>query len=329
MSQFPVSSSILSTDALSVFLQAQYGLRGPVACSLIKAGVNHTYNVWDGSRQFVFRAYCFNWRSKVEVAEELRLLNLLKSKGLRVAQPISDAKGNFIQDIDAPEGKRHGVLFVFAEGQKPLEISLELSAQFGIVIARMHMFTHNLRLARTTYSPKIILQDSLEQIRKFLPAESEELEFLEIAQQSLLESWAQVQVKELRQGAVHLDIWHDNVHQAGNGELCLFDFDFCGNGWLCLDLAYHILQIHATERDPEMVSAKVEAFLSGYCEVTMLSPEEMRILPMLGVSLYFFYLGVQCQRHHDWSNVFLNGHYLKRYIDAFVRPAWQRWVDCN
>ncbi|MEO6901714.1 MAG: phosphotransferase [Bacteroidia bacterium] len=45
----------------------------------------------------------------------------------------------------------------------------------------------------------------------------------------------------LRKDIVHLDIWFDNLNISNNKKIALFDFDFCGNGWLCLDIAYYIL----------------------------------------------------------------------------------------
>jgi hypothetical protein len=44
---------------------------------------------------------------------------------------------------------------------------------------------------------------------------------------------------------------------------------------------------------------------------------------MLGVSLYFFYLGIQCQRYENWSNSFLNEVYLKRFINLLVKRYFE------
>jgi hypothetical protein len=57
----------------------------------------------------------------------------------------------------------------------------------------------------------------------------------------------------------------------------------------------------------------------GYKSASTISEEEKRLIPMLGVSLYFFYLGVQSKRYDDWANVFLNEAHLKRYINLLVK----------
>ncbi|WP_218921447.1 phosphotransferase enzyme family protein [Haliscomenobacter hydrossis] len=144
-------------------------------------------------------------------------------------------------------------------------------------------------------------------------------------QKYLLDYLADIQAQELRTGAVHLDIWFDNLNISKTGEITIFDFDFCGNGWLCLDVAYYVLQVHSVERDKPECLPKVLSFIRGYESVTPLSAEEKRVLPMLGVYLYFFYLGIQSQRFENWSNTFFNEAYLKRFINVLVKSYFERY----
>ena len=144
------------------------------------------------------------------------------------------------------------------------------------------------------------------------------------AKKYLLNELTAADMSAIRNGAVHLDIWFDNLSIDENNEVTLFDFDFCGNGWLCYDIAYYILQINSTEKDEEECRLKTEAFLSGYESVTEISEEEKRLLPALGVGLYFFYLGIQCQRYDNWSNAFLNEIYLKRFINLLVKKYFEK-----
>ncbi len=80
--------------------------------------MNHTYFLSDSETKYVLRVYSHNWRSKSEIFEEIKLLNLLKENDLSVSFPIQDKKGEFIQEINAPEGIRYLVLFSFAKGGK-------------------------------------------------------------------------------------------------------------------------------------------------------------------------------------------------------------------
>jgi Ser/Thr protein kinase RdoA (MazF antagonist) len=320
MTNFPVTNSNLSAAHLALFLQEKYALSKDTKCQIIKAGINDTYVLTDHGAKFVFRVYSLNWRTKVEIGEEIKLLNLLKHNDISISYPLADNDNHYIQIFNAPEGERYGVLFTFASGEKLHNISEETHFQIGQLMARMHKLTVNQKLNRIDYSPEIILVDSLKKVAHFLPQGSEEMNFMKIAQKYLLEEFSNADTLQIRNGVVHLDIWFDNLNITTENKVTIFDFDFCGNGWLCFDIAYYILQLHNIEKyEAKDYQPKIDAFIKGYEYVTPISPEEKRLIPMLGLSLYFFYLGVQCERYDNWSNTFLNENYLKRFINGLVK----------
>jgi Ser/Thr protein kinase RdoA (MazF antagonist) len=93
-----------------------------------------------------------------------------------------------------------------------------------------------------------------------------------------------------------------------------------------LILTYYILQLHSTEKDETERAEKMESFYEGYQTIEKISDEEKRIIPTLGVCLYYFYLGVQCSRFHNWSNTFLNEVYLKRFITVLIKNYYEKSV---
>lgn len=320
MKQFPVTNSTLSAAHIALFLQEKYSLSKDTKCKLIKAGINDSYLVTDKLDKFVFRVYSFNWRSKTEIIEEINLLNQLKQNGIPVSYPISDQDNHYIQMMNAPEGERFSVLFSYASGEKLHIISAENHFRIGQLMARLHQITYNQKLNRVNYTPEVILIDSLKQVASFLNADSEEMQFMLSAQNYLLQEFQNADTSQIRQGIVHLDIWFDNLNITDENEVTLFDFDFCGNGWLALDISYYIMQLHNIEKyEVTDYQPKVDSFIQGYESITRISDEEKRLFPALGVSLYFFYLGIQCQRFDNWSNSFLNENYLKRFINGLVK----------
>ncbi len=289
-------------------------------CRLLRAGINDTYLVADGSLKQVFRVYSLDWRTREEIMEEIRLLNLLQERAVSVSYPLPDKEGNYIQLLHAPEGDRFGVLFSFAAGHKIHSFSTDTHFQIGKLMARFHAVTTGQSLQRITYTPEVLLVNSLIQLEDFLPADTREMAYMQSFQPWLLEEWRQADLSRIRQGIVHLDIWFDNLNIGEGDQVTLFDFDFCGNGWLCLDLAYYILQLHNTEKyEAAAYQPKIAGFLAGYESITSLSEEEKRLIPMLGICLYFFYLGNQCRRFDNWSNSFLSEDYLKRFINGLVK----------
>jgi Ser/Thr protein kinase RdoA (MazF antagonist) len=67
----------------------------------------------------------------------------------------------------------------------------------------------------------------------------------------------------------------------------------------------------------------MNAFYSGYETVYTISEEERKLIPMLGACLFYFYLGIQCNRFNNWSNTFINEVYLKRYIVVFITSYYE------
>lgn len=319
MSHFPVTNSNLSPFHLGLFVQEHYFPDLPVECRILKTGISDTYLIETPGKKYIFRVYSCDWRTITEISEELRLLQHLSDSGISVSFPIADITSTFIHSLAAPEGERFAVLFSFAEGKKVLNLDAETHFRIGQMMGRMHLLTENFALQRVTYTGKELLVDSLIRLSRFLPKDTEEMQYMEAVQEFLLAELANADQDQLRKGAVHLDLWFDNMNVTTEGNITFFDFDFCGNGWLCMDLAYYILQIHSTEKEEAVCLHKTAEFLKGYESVGRLSYEEKRLIPMLGVCLYFFYLGIQSQRYDNWSNVFLNEIYLKRFINLLLK----------
>jgi Ser/Thr protein kinase RdoA (MazF antagonist) len=319
MTHFPVSNSNLSAPHLAIFLQQKYSLGTDTKCRIIRAGINDTYAVTGDSGRYVFRVYSLNWRSEQEIKEEIRLLNMLKEQGISVSYPIADAQGEYIQLMNAPEGDRYAILYSYAPGEKLHNYDTAMHCKVGQFMARFHQVTNGQSIERVAYTPEVLLVDSLRQIETFVPADTDEMKFMQQAQQYLLDVLSSADISQLRKGIVHMDMWFDNMNIDKDGTITVFDFDFSGNGWLCMDVAYYLMQLQILEPIPEQYQAKKQAFLEGYESITPLTDEEKRLLPALGVCEYFFYLGVQCQRFDNYSSIFLSETYLKRYISQRVK----------
>lgn len=312
MTTFPVSTSTLAAEALAGLISAKY-LIEEVTCHLFRTGINHTYFVSTNSEQFVFRVYSHHWRTKNEILEEIKLLNLLKESGVSVSYPIPDSTSQFIQEIQAPEGLRYAVLFSFAEGGKVRFMNENTCFSIGKLMASIHQSTQIIELERINYNQETLLDLPYSYATQHFSEDLPEMEFLKRKKNEFAQVLNQAEAKQMQQGIVHLDIWYDNMAVTEDGEITIFDFDFCGNGWQLLDIAYFAKQLFHIEADKEAYTAKLEHFLDGYQSVSVLSEDELALMPFAGVSVWLFYLGVQSRRF-DWSNIFLTENYLKMYV---------------
>jgi Ser/Thr protein kinase RdoA (MazF antagonist) len=314
MTNFPVIHSTLSAAHLALFLQEKYGFNANTTCKLFRTGINHTYMVLADNTKYVFRIYAYHWRTETEIREELRLLNLLKENNLPVSYPIRDKQKKYIQTLAAPEGIRYGVLFSYAEGKKIRNLTEETCYRLGSLLAQMHQVTTNQKVNRIEYQAHTLTQLPYQYATAFFPETMPEMQFVKTAGHYLTSLFAGADTRGLRSGIVHLDLWYDNLNIQDDLTITLFDFDFCGNGWLLLDIAYFVLQLFNTEPDKAIFKSKSESFLQGYQAVTPIPAEEKRLLPYAGLATWLFYLGVQCQRFDNWSNIFLTENYLKHYL---------------
>ena len=140
-----------------------------------------------------------------------------------------------------------------------------------------------------------------------------EIKFIKKQGTKISQFFEQAETSQIKSGIVHLDIWYDNMNITNKDEITIFDFDFCGNGWLLLDVAYFLNQLFNIEIDKKEYELKLNHFLSGYQSILKLTKNELELLPSAATAIQLFYLGVQAQRF-DWSNIFLTENYLKMYV---------------
>ncbi|REC43605.1 phosphotransferase [Chryseobacterium sp. 5_R23647] len=321
MSTFPVIASTLSQTELGKFISEKYQLKEHFDCKLFRTGVNHTYFMLGTRTKYVVRVYCYNWRTKVEIQQELELLNLLKNNDLSVSFPIPDKKGDLIQEINAPEGLRYVVLFTFAEGEKIRFMTNETCFAIGSIMAKIHNIAASKKIERVNYNSDVLMNKAYDQLNLFFSNDLSEMKYIKQITSKISKNFEESNLSENQKGIVHLDIWYDNLSVNKENEITIFDFDNCGNGLLILDVGYFCKQLFFIESDKNEYEMKVENFLNGYRTERVLSEKEMKLIPAAGASIFIFYLGVQAQRF-DWSNIFLTENYLKMFVGRI-----KTWID--
>lgn len=322
--KFPTINSTLSPNVLGKLIQRNYGLTDKTECSIFRLGMNHLYIVHDDEDKYVFRVYIHNLRTQLEIEEELRLLILLKEADRQVAFPIADTSNKFIQEIEAPEGTRFGVLFSYAKGIKTVKFSAQASFLIGQALAKVHQSTENIELKRVSYNAQSLLRNPVLRTKEFYSKNSSEIEFLENLSDFLTLKMENIDKQQMRYGAVHLDVWFDNLHIDDEKGITFFDFDFCGNGYLCFDISYFLFQLLATNLNEEEYQAKADSFIKGYETVTKINNEEKKFLPFACLAIMNYYISVQCDRFEYWTNIFLNEDHLKRMVGNL-----KRWIVYN
>ncbi len=318
MNLFPASSSILAEKSVEAFLKQAYPELFIISTTLIKVWVNDTYLVVGRDQKFIFRIYRYNWRTKGEIQAELDFINLLNGKNIPVSHPIADRQNQWIQEFEAVEGMRYGVLFSYAKGEKRMNLSPLVHFEIGKVMAKIHKLSAELTADRITYNAHVLVENPFEIIKTYLNEADEELAFLLDLKNKIVSFLNDSSFLKNRKGIVHMDIWADNINITDMDDFTIFDFDFCGNGYLIFDYAYHLLMLFITTPDKRSYEEKAINFKKGYLENNILTNQEELSIPMVGAALLFYYLGFQCDK---FKAIFVNKDYVKGYINSRIK-AW-------
>ena len=327
MKIFPTQYSMLSTDALKDYLEANYGLTG-MKCRLLVHNVSDTYLLENGEEKYIFKLYRDSHRKLDEIKAEVELLNILKSKGAKISYPISDQKGGQVQSFQAAEGVRNGVMFSFAAGKPTHDYYDSRLETIGKEMALIHNVTADLTLKypRRSYDVNTTLLNPLEYIKSAFTELPEDYEWLKTTTEKVVRKIEEFDLSKFSYGYCHYDFLPHNFHFDEQDNITFFDFDFLGKGLIANDLMtffmHYFFDVLTKKQTQEEADKRFEVFLMAYRKVRPVSEEEIAAIPYLGFAFWMFFLEFYQLHFEDWSNTFYNLRFKKE------RMVWIRtWVE--
>lgn len=282
---FPVSYSTLSDKALTEYLSKQYEIKDLIKTTYYLRGMNDTYLVITSKQKYIFRVYRGDWRKNYsEVAFEIELLQYLNQNGISVSLPIADSQEEYIQVFNAPEGKRYGVLFTFAEGSERSIDNEEISNIYGRAVANIHLTGDNFqsKYSRPEINGNYLIHQSLEIIESCMQHRKEDFEMLRKIAYQLEETLMEHQLLGLDWGICHGDL-HGNTNVSFKDDLSMthYDFDLCGYGWRAYDIAeFRLAREVRLKHDKEKLEAIWNSFIEGYKSIRPLSDNDLQVIPV-------------------------------------------------
>lgn len=292
MTGFPVEYSTLSADALLQLLAQKYGPKLAVSITFLKRGFNDTYLVNGINQKHILRVYKHNWRALQSIETEIRLLKHIHENQISVSYPIKDSVDNYIQFIDAPEGRRYAVLFSLASGQPVRKLSESQAFQLGTETARIHNVMSNKSFGPTAHNYAIDVQfeTTLGILRPVLKEYPEQYNYLEQLKEKFLDLFNGLDQKELSRGVCHGDLQAENFHITEGNQFTFFDFDFFGEGFLAYDIGVFRWYDHKN-KTPQIM----DAFLKGYQTQRKLSETEIKLIPWFSTLRALFQMTLYCK----------------------------------
>jgi Ser/Thr protein kinase RdoA (MazF antagonist) len=327
MAHFPAQYSTLSATALNSFIAQAYALSVTGSRFLLR-GVSDTYVVDAADTQYIFKIYREQHRSLEEILGEIELLNILGDSGASVALPVKDTNGKQLQQFEAAEGIRYGILFYFAEGEPAFDLTDQQLITVGHQMAKVHNITSAIKLQhpRKTYTVDTTLTEPVKTLEPAFKDLPETYALLKDMANTAAQKLEALHTSAFSYGYCQYDFLPKNFHFNHAGKLTFFDFDFAGEGLLVNDLmsffVHFFLHVHTGRLSNDEATRMFSLFVASYREVRLVSDEELKAIPYLGVGFWIFYLGFQFEHFDDWSNLFFGPKFIKDRVGLI-----KAWVD--
>lgn len=329
---FPSQYSTLSASALQAYLIDAYKLPAETTCSLLIRNVSDTYLLQNTENKYIFKIYRDVHRKLDEIRGEVSLLNALKAEGRSVSYPLADRYNRQIQQFNAIEGVRNGILFTFAPGKVIYDLNETQLRTLGTAIAQLHVSTSALKLnhSRLVFNFQTTLFDPLHTLEPHLKDMPADFDYLKNIAERVIQKFESFDTASFSTGYCHYDLFPKNFHFDDKGKITFFDFDFAGKGYLVNDLMsflnhyfFHQLNNAITK---EQAATDFNIFLDAYQQVRKLTRDEIDAIPYLGICFHLFFLKFFYDQFDDWSNSFLTPKFTRSRIELIRK--WEL-MYCN
>lgn len=285
--------STFSADAIRRLVLPHYNLPEPVDCTFVKRGLNDTYLVTAGDRQFALRLYRARWRTREAVMGEVAALVHISGKGVPVATPVARTDGELVTDFDAPEGSRWAVLFNWLKGDEPIYRNETHARLYGELAAQLHIATDDLpsTVQRSPLDLDYLLERPLESLRPALKSRP-----AMAARFDALVDRVRTRVERSKEQLWDWGFCHGDLH-CGNARIdgqqfALYDFDCCGPGWRVYDLATY----RWAARLRQYEGGAWRPFSESYLEVRPQAASTFALLPLFVILRHIWLQG-----YHAWN----------------------------
>ena len=244
----------------------------------IQSGIENT-NYFLDTTEGRYVLTLFERLTHEELPFYLHLMKHLAARGIPVPDPKADASGAILHTL---LGKPAAVVDRLT-GRHQLAPGASHCESVGTVLAQMHLAGADFALHQPNLRGAAWWAETVPVVRPFLTPEQRELIEAELA--FALQVAASKAHAALPRGAIHADLFRDNVMFATTpaGEVLtgLFDFYFAGVDSFLFDIAVCLndwcIDVESGRLDDERASA----FVAAYDAVRPLTSGELRLMPAL------------------------------------------------
>jgi len=245
----------------------------------ITAGITNTNYYLDTERgRFVLTLYEHHADSELDYM--LGLQQHLATQSVRCSEPVKDRYDKFYSILN----QRPAAIIHRLQGEVKTAPATRHCASIGAELARFHLAGRDYAGTRTNPRGMDWILSALEAIGPSI--EKEDLQCI----MATLDRCRQLSLNRLPRGAIHADLFHDNVLFL-NGKLGgILDFDYACNDSFVFDIAV-LLNDWCIDCEGQLVAAQVNSTIDAYQQQRRLETVELDALPlMLGLGALRFWL---------------------------------------
>jgi len=327
---FPIQNSTLSAEALVPWISKKYDLPEPVSCQFFRKGICDTYIIKTAQTDHFLKIYRHGRRTRLDITEEVRLLNYLSKNHVSVARPIARKDGSYVNQLLAPEGVRYAVLFEAGEGVEEDNDENRVKA-FGEMVGRFHQCSDRMpgSYRRRHLDMKHLVDNNLAAISSLMVHRPTDFRFIEnIGVKCKRRISSLLTTSKPEYGVCHGDLHGGDVRYREDNTPVLFDFESSGCGWRALDIGVFLatsnwMDISSQAEDSRQ--DRLATFLRGYSSHRELSENELSAIQLAPPIHHIFLMGhvlryTTIHEGEHWAN--------NQFIDWHMN--WFRyWAEKN
>jgi homoserine kinase type II len=282
-------------------------------------GIENT-NYFVDTSQGRFVLTLFERLSAEELPFYLQLMKHLADRGLPVPGPHADAGGSLLLAL---KGKPAAVVD-HLPGEHHLAPDAADCASVGTMLAGLHLAASDFPLAQPNLRGLAWWNETVPVVVPHLEANRAELMRDELAfQQHLAVSPAYA---SLPRGAIHGDLFRDNVMFQNKTLAGVFDFYFAGVDSLLFDIAVALNDWCIDLESGRLAEDRAEAFVQAYESVRTLESAELRLLPaLMRAAAFRFWLSRSWDVHLPRQAVMLKAHDPDHFERVLVQRREAPW----
>jgi len=260
--------TVVSSEELQTFL-SQFDVGSLLDFSGISAGIeNSNYFVNTSKGAFVLTLY--EKHNADEINFSLQLSAFLASHQLSVSHPIAAQDGR----LQRPFLGKPTVLSQRIVGESVLAPTLAQCAELGRALANVHQVSQTFPLHEPKLDGHLWRQATLEKLQSHLAPE-----YFAALQSAVLRHQSDAEL-DLPQGALHTDLFRDNVLFDGEQLSGIIDFNSAMHGALLYDLAV-VLNDWCSQADGALNLPRSRAVVTAYQAVRPFTESEHQLWPQI------------------------------------------------